>query len=359
MKRAVLLVPNPWDFIPQLTDYSIMIINPDTPPARLKYLLDNADWSLLITEHGEQHRDGIFMAEEKMFVYTSGTTGDSKFYSFGQAQVDHCVDQICQSYQLTANDRYVGVMPLWHAHGQAFYWATQRANCQATFVPVSKLAQVHTHEPTFITAIPDIVKALARQKFNHLRFVRTASTPLPPSFYHSFQENFNVPIIEAFGMTEAYSHCFTNPLDGEQRIGTIGLPSGIEAKIAQGRLHIKGPAVVAYDWLDTGDLADQDSAGYYRILGRASDRINVRGYKLDPLSIETQLAELLPDIDKCAVFGTTSVKCIYTGSCSADQVRTALLAISSFCRPDVLQLVDSIPVNASGKVSRAYLDQLY
>jgi acyl-coenzyme A synthetase/AMP-(fatty) acid ligase len=67
------------------------------------------------------------------------------------------------------------------------------------------------------------------------------------------------------------------------------------------------------DWLDTGDLAEQDEAGYFRILGRSVDRINVRGYKLDPLSLENKLYAAFPELKELAVFGTDSVKCIYNG----------------------------------------------
>jgi long-subunit acyl-CoA synthetase (AMP-forming) len=70
-------------------------------------------------------------------------------------------------------------------------------------------------------------------------------------------------VIEAFGMTEAMSHCFTNPLEGPQRMGTVGLPDGIEAKIDENNhLHIKGFNVAYDDWYDTGDLAEIDEMGY-------------------------------------------------------------------------------------------------
>ena len=105
MKRAVLDVKNPQDYIGQLNDHSIMIINNGVTDLRKKYLIENSDYSLLITDQGVQYRNGKDYSDERVFWYTSGTTGDSKFYSFSQCQLDILAEKICQAYNITANDR--------------------------------------------------------------------------------------------------------------------------------------------------------------------------------------------------------------------------------------------------------------
>jgi long-subunit acyl-CoA synthetase (AMP-forming) len=142
--------------------------------------------------------------------------------------------------------------------------------------------------------------------------------------YRGLQDKFAVPIIEAFGMTEALSHCFTNPLYGEQRMGTVGLPSGIEARIDQGHLLIKGHSVHAPGWFDTGDFAEQDQQGYYKILGRHRDQINVKGYKFNPLSLEQQLYDMIPEITEISIFGTNTIKCLYVGEASVKKILDAV-----------------------------------
>jgi acyl-coenzyme A synthetase/AMP-(fatty) acid ligase len=99
--------------------------------------------------------------------------------------------------------------------------------------------------------------------------------------------------------------------------------------------------------------------GYYRILGRVNDRIAVRGYKLDPVSIENQLYNRLPNIGEVAVFGDNNVKCIYTGDLDESQVRNTLTQIGEQCNPKFLQRVDTIPKNSAGKMSRTMLTDLY
>lgn len=356
--RAVVCVDNPEDYLPQLGDYSIMVVNPNSTPARLKYLLDNSDYSVLITKNKEQYRQGGTY-NERLFWYTSGTTGDSKFCSFTQHQLDTLAKRICQTYSITANDRYVGIMPLWHAHGQGFYWATLRAKCQTNFLSVKQAKNMPDHNPTFVTAIPDVLKILSKLEFNSLRFIRSASAPMPDNLYTGLQQKFQVPVLEAFGMTEALSHCFTNPLHGEQRMGTVGLPDGIEASIVDGRLYIKGPTVVTPDWYDTGDLADQDHAGYYRILGRHKDQINVRGIKLNPVSLEKQLLESVSGVSECAIFGKDTVKCVYVGECNSSDITKFLTSLGDYCRPKLVLSLDKIPVAPSGKISRSYLESQF
>ena len=359
MKRAAICVPNPWEVIPLYEqDYSIVVLNPTAPEARNQYILDNADWSLLVTAQGEKYRDGQDYPNERVLWYTSGTTGDSKFYSFTVDQVNHVAQRMIADYEITANDRYVSVMGLHHAHGQMLYWVSKLVDMETHFLPINRIGTMHTYNPTFITAIPDILRTLSKQRFSTLRFVRSASAALYKTLYDDLVETFKVPVIEAFGMTESCSHCFTNPLRGEQRVGTVGLPSGIDAKLDGERLLIRGPAVCNPGWIDTGDLAAVDDNGYYTILGRATDRITIRGFKLDPLSLEQQ-ARTLPGIQEVAVFGKDAVKVVYVGNHTVAEVTAFFKNLGSYCYPILVKQMDSIPTNAAGKISRTMLDQLF
>jgi acyl-coenzyme A synthetase/AMP-(fatty) acid ligase len=337
-----------------------MIINPDVVPTRRHYLLENSDWSLLITDTEIKTRDGGDYPNERLFWYTSGTTGDSKFCSFTQLQVDNLANTIRTAYSLTANDRYVSIMPLWHAHGQGVYWAAQQAGCEINFLKVKDIRSMPEYHPTFITAIPDVLNVVADLKFDSLRFIRSASAPLPNKLYKNLSDRHSVPVLEAFGMTEALSHCFTNPLEGEQRIGTVGLPSGITARVDNnGHLFIQGPSVCVNDWFDTGDLAEQDERGYYKILGRSRDQIIIRGIKINPGSLEKQLLESVAGLTECAIFGTNTVKCLYVGECADTTINEFLKTLGSYCVPKFIRRVDAIPLSPSGKVSRTFLNSLY
>ena len=359
-KRVVICVSDPWRYLDQFPDNSLMFLNPNAASDRNQYLVDSADWSVLLTDQGIRYRDGGDYPDEKLVMYTSGTTGDSKLFGFRQDQIDHVVRHIISDYELTANDRYASIMPIWHAHGLLFMLSAQRVNCELKFTGIKTLTEIEKLQPTFVTAIPDLVKVISRLDLKNLRFVRTASQSLPIHIYDMLKKRFDVPVVEAFGMTESCSHCFTNPLHGEQRVGTVGLPSGIEFRIDnQQHLWIRGPATYYPDWFDTGDLAAQDHRGYVRILGRSIDRINVKGYKIDPLSIENQIYENFPNIIEVAVFGNTKLKCVYVGDTDTVKLKDWLQKLGTHCRPAVLKQIDTIPKNLSGKISRSLLDQIF
>jgi len=359
-KRAVICVTDPWKYLDQFSEYSIMLVDPNGPPARKKYLFESSDWSVMLDENGISYRNGGDYPEEFVVMYTSGTTGDSKICGFKKHQVDLVVNRMIQDYNITANDRYASIMPIWHGHGLLFMLATQAAGVEVIHTHIRNIDEIEKFQPTFVTAIPDIAKLFSKIDLKNLRFIRTASQALPDATFHMLHERFRVPVVEAFGMTESCSHCFTNPLHGKQKPGSIGLPSGVEARIDQHQhLWLRGTQAYYPDWFDTGDLATQDDDGYFKILGRSVDRINVRGYKIDPLSIENQLYNRFPELQECAVFGRDWLKCLVVGDVSLDEVKQFLESLGSACRPKFLQLQESIPKNANGKISRFMLDQMF
>jgi len=245
---------------------------------------------------------------------------------------------------------------LWHSHGQGMYWAMRRAGVECQWGTFNDRDKIEQFQPTIVSAIPQMVRALTRYNLHELRFVRTASTSLPERIYRQLQAHWNVPIIEAFGMTETFSHCFTNPLEGEQRIGTIGMPSGIEARIdADSHLWIHGYFNIGSGWFDTGDLAEQDSQGYYKIRGRSIDQINVNGLKINPVSIESQLLDKFPAIEQVVVYGNNGLRCQYKGDVLESDVKEFLISLAPHCKPVLLKCVKDIPVNDTGKISRTWL----
>lgn len=122
---------------------------------------------------------------------------------------------------------------------------------------------------------------------------------------------------------------------------------------------IQGPSVVTNDWFDTGDLADQDSAGYYRILGRSVDQLNIKGKKFNPSSLESQLLKNLPSLKECVIFGDHELNCLYVGECTDQDIVKFLRDLDTHLRPVLLKQVDEIPLKYPGKISRSYLKNLF
>lgn len=360
MKRAVICVTRPWEHISAWEkDYSIMAVNPNDHPTKLNHLISESDYSLLIKDDGIIERQGGDYGDEKILWYTSGTTGLPKLYSFSQTQLSRKLRTVQSAYQITANDRYVGCMPLWHGHGQLFYFLAQAVGFESYFGTIKDIKLMEQVQPTFITSIPDLMPVFMKLDLTHLRFARTASSALPDHMYQKMCEKWRCPVIEAFGMTEALSQCFSNPLHGPQRPGTVGLAQDIEVVLKGKHLWIKGPCTVNQDWVDTGDLAEQDDHGYYRILGRYRDQIKIRGIAINPLILENALLNHFSDITECVIFGTDQLKCLYIGDVTPNQVTSFLKTFGTHCRPTLCQAVEQIPKNTNGKISRPHLCDLY
>src|SRR5581483_1998826 len=159
-----------------------------------------------------------------------------------------------------------------------------------------------------------------------LRFMRSASGPLPPQVALALEERFKAPMIEVYGMTEAYQIA-ANPLPpGERRLGTVGRPTGTEVAIlgpegvertngAEGEILVRGPAVFGgYSipaeanesafvdgWFRTGDIGRLGDDGFLTITGRLKEQINRGGEKIAPREIEETLLDH-PGVDDAMVF---------------------------------------------------------
>ena len=177
---------------------------------------------------------------------------------------------------------------------------------------------------TFIVSVPTALAAMMQRAVDaDISSVKTAfsgSAPLPVELFKRFEETTGVTIVEGYGMTEATCLVSGNPLDGEKKIGSIGIPfpytdikiikstdnGPIDAEIEEvGEICVSNPGVYVghtyteaeknkdlyYNekYLRTGDLGRVDEDGYLWITGRAKDLIIRGGHNIDPAEIEEAL----------------------------------------------------------------------
>ena len=143
-----------------------------------------------------------------------------------------------------------------------------------------------------------------------LRFIRSASAPLPATVRAHMAAQTGVTVVESYGMTEAASQITATPLQGGHPPGSVGCPVGVELEVVEpdgrrcapdvvGRVRIRGDSVISayaggvaterFDdagWLDTGDLGRLDSDGYLFLAGRCDDVINCGGELVHPAEVE-------------------------------------------------------------------------
>jgi long-chain acyl-CoA synthetase len=272
-------------------------------------------------------------------VYTSGTTGRPKGVMLTQSNYWHNSWQASQALSLQPDDKVMCILPLFHVNGQV---ATLLAPLQVGasviltegFSPRTFFNYVARYQATLFSGVPTIYSILLhlpeREKYDlrSLRLCICGAAPMPVEVFNQFEQVFKVKIIEGYGLSEGTCVSTLNPVDGQRKVGSIGLPlPGQELKIFNerdeelpvgtvGEIVIRGtnvmqgyyrnPAATAETllggWLHTGDLGYQDAQGYYYIVGRRKEMIIRGGENIYPKEIEEWLY-CHPAIRECAVIG--------------------------------------------------------
>ncbi|HVQ64854.1 MAG TPA: AMP-binding protein, partial [Terriglobia bacterium] len=179
-----------------------------------------------------------------LVLYTSGTTGQQKLVSLTHKNICCSANNICGVVKLVETDRCLSVMPLFHIHGLSAVFASLVAGsgivCTQNFSPSLFLEYLEEFHPTWYTAAPTIHRAILETANLHpevsrssLRFIRSASSPMPQKLISDLERVFDVPVIEAYGMTEAGPQIASNRLPPfQRREGSVGRSAGPEVAIA-------------------------------------------------------------------------------------------------------------------------------
>jgi len=341
-----------------------------------------------------------------IFLCTSGTTGTPKGILLAEDQLCHVAAAVAGHHRLTATDRGYCTLPLFHVNAEVVgLLATLSAGAclvlEAKFSRRGFWELIDERRISWINAVPAIITLLAGEPVaplpHRVRFVRSASAPLPPAVLGRFEDATGLAVLETYGMTEAASMITANPLDGPRKPGSVGLPVGVELRIARtgqqrfplcqpfevGRVQIRGRGVIRQyaaggaagtidheGWLDTGDLGHRDSGGYLFLAGRTDDVINRGGEKIYPREIEDFLLAQ-PGVRAAAVVGVPdpvlgSRPVAYvaaSGPGPADDITDAMraacdAALPPHIRPSAFCLVDELPLGATGKIDRRRLAKL-
>jgi malonyl-CoA/methylmalonyl-CoA synthetase len=277
-------------------------------------------------------------------VYTSGTTGRAKGAVLTHNNFLANTANLVACWRMTAADRYLAVLPLFHVHGLAnglMTWLAsgsrmrlverfdirRAAELFAAFTP-SVFFGVPTVYVRLLELPPDTAAAIGA----HMRLFVSGSAPLPSTVLEQFRERFGHTILERYGMSETLMN-ISNPYVGERRAGSVGLPlPGVSTRIVNqeladvaageiGELLVRGAnvfsgywqrpdataAAFVDGWFRTGDLAERAEDGYYTLRGRRTDLIISGGFNIYPREIEELLASA-PGVREAVVVGVPDTR---------------------------------------------------
>ena len=275
-------------------------------------------------------------------LYTGGTTGEPKGVMLSHRNL---VANAIQTRAWIADlreggERILGVVPFAHSYGlttclNLAFLTGSAAVLVPSFDTETILSAVRSHHPTLFPGVPSMYAALndfPKVRDHEIASVKaciSGSSPLPIEVQEGFEKLTKGRLVEGYGLTEASPVTHANPLFGERRVGTIGIPlpstdarivhrmSGRELKPGRiGELAIRGPQVMqGYwrrpeetekalrgGWLHTGDLAQMSAEGYFRIINRSQDLIRAGAHQVYPRDVEEVLYEH-PSILEVAAIG--------------------------------------------------------
>jgi malonyl-CoA/methylmalonyl-CoA synthetase len=336
-----------------------------------------------------------------MIVYTSGTTGRPKGVVTTHANITAQIESLISAWEWTSSDRTLLALPLHHVHGiinvvSCALWSGARLEIHPKFEPDAVWRRLASRELTVFTAVPTIYHRLIqswdalpeRQEERSkgcraLRLMMSGSAALPRTVLDRWRQISGHVLLERYGMTEV-GMALSNPLHGQRRPGFVGKPlPGMSARIVDGELQLKGPAVFGEywnrpestkaafvdGWFKTGDIAVVEDAAY-RLLGRSSvDIIKSGGDKLSALEIEDVL-RTHPAIRECAIVAIDDVEWGQRVCCAVELkpgMDLELPALREWARtrlapqkiPKELVCVDQLPRNAMGKVVKPALTTFF
>ncbi len=347
-------------------------------------------------EGGFAHEDDIALV-----LHTSGTTSRPKIVPLSQRNVCASARNIRGFLSLSATDRGLNIMPLFHIHGLvagvlAPLSAGGQVCCTPGFNALKFFGWMEEFRPTWYTAVPTMHQAiLGRATHNRtviaanpLRFIRSSSSAMPPQVIREIEAAFGAPLVEAYGMTEAAHQMAANPLPPRARKpGTVGVAAGPEVAIMDdagrllgagevGEIVIRGENVTrGYEnnpkangeaftngWFRTGDQGTLDAEGYLAITGRLKEIINRGGEKVSPREVD----EVLMDHPAVAQVVTFAVPHDKLGEDVAAAVvlregaeltekalrEFAAARLADFKVPRKLLFMTEIPKGATGKLQR-------
>lgn len=340
-----------------------------------------------------------------LVLHTSGTTSRPKIVPLAHKNIAASASNIRTTLALTSNDRGLVIMPLFHIHGliaalSAPLSAGGEVCCSPGFNALKFFAWLDEVKPTWYTGVPTMHQAILLRapgnaeivKRHRLRFLRSSSSALPPTVIAELERTFGVPVVEAYGMTEATHQMASNPLAGPRKPGTVGPSGGPEIRVVDetgttvppghtGEIVIRGPNVMTayennpkanadafYDeWFRTGDQGTMDEDGYVSITGRLKEIINRGGEKISPREVD-EIIMNHPAVHQCVTFAmphemlgedVAAAVVLRQGSAATDKELREFVSgrLAPYKVPRKILILTEIPVGATGKLQRIGLAQ--
>ena len=352
--------------------------------------MDSTDYTLL-----EQSPEDL-----ALIIYTSGTTGKPKGAMLSHQNLMSNVNAIIEAADITNEDRIAVLLPMFHSFTMTVGLLLPMTRglsivaIKSLNPPKNIITEIIQHRATVMPAIPQLYRAFVNVKLPSdlpLRVCFSGAAPLPVEVLNAFNKNVGIPLLEGYGLSETSPVACMNPLNGERKPGSVGLPIGdVQFQIRNddgfvlpvgdpGEICIKGhnimmgywnnleatEASIKDGWLLTGDIGHLDNDGYLYITDRKKDMLLVNGINVYPREVE-EIIYQFNGVSEVAVVGINDprkgdfvVACIVPDEgFKIDQIELKSFLktkLAAYKLPRKIIIMEALPRNATGKILKTEL----
>jgi long-chain acyl-CoA synthetase len=335
-------------------------------------------------------------------LYTSGTTGFPKGATLSHGNVISNSYAANRCYHLKKSDRLLLYLPLFHCFGQNAILNSGLNGC-ATIILHRRfdleqvLQTIANYQVTMFFGVPTVFIKMLNDNISNcslesIRYYFSAAAPMPFEIAQKWQEKYGFIIHEGYGLTETSPFATYNH-DLKYKLGSVGTAiDNVEIKIVdanghqvqpkeEGEIVVRGPnvmlgywnrpvetaEVIKNGWFHTGDVGRMDEEGFFYIVDRLKDMINMSGFKVYPTEVENVIYQH-PAVAEVAVYGVDDAlkgEIVKANIVLKAGHKITEAKILEFCYnrmaaykiPRTINFVDSLPKNPTGKVLKRELRQ--
>ncbi|USG61989.1 AMP-binding protein [Sneathiella marina] len=357
---------------------------------------------LIDTQANPTRKTFEYTPEVAMLVFTSGTTSLPKAVELTYANLVAQLGIFSDAYGFDSDIKLLNFLPLHHVDGIIrgpltalwFGGSVHRSipfsvqNIQKILASISELKITHFISVPAMLSIVERIGQINVHAFQepNFKFVLSSADVLTDKLWTRFEQTFNVPVVNAYGLSEVVCDAlFAGPDETTRQIGTLGRPVGCNVQILDaeglpvtqgevGELAISGPTVMKGYFNDivqtdqvlrdgkflTGDYVQQTEAGLFKFVGRKKTAIVMAGVTIYPEAVTSVLANM-PKIEEAVVFGVADVtrnQRLVAALVPKPGEKITSADAAAYCRenlsaertPSEFRILESLPRTPSGKV---------
>jgi long-chain acyl-CoA synthetase len=351
------------------------------------------------------------LEDPMLMQYTGGTTGLPKGALLTEKNISDQLRQIQVWLDLNVgDDTLLSAFPLFHLAGLALAMVCMAMGYSQVAVPNPRdlnfiISAIKKYKPTGIINVPTLFLELLKKPkfvsldFSTVRWFISGAAPFPSDHLRKFEAVVGAgKLIEVLGMTETSPVTTALPLYGKKKAGSTGIPfPDTEVKLVDpdtgelaplgepGEFVVRGPQVFTLGyhnnpaetaktlkdgWIYTGDICKMDADGYFYVVDRLKDMVNVSGFNVFTRQVDEVLMDH-PDIDMAATIGLPDPKrpgseivasaiVLRSGIKKSDQIKDKITQymrakVAPYKVPRVIEFMDELPTSPVGKVLKREL----